>query len=139
MVNSDVNLEGLQALARDLAHRLNPGDAVLLHGPLGAGKTAFARSVIEILAGPEADAASPSFPLCLTYDTPRGTIWHYDLYRLMPPADLDSLGWAEARLDGITLVEWPERVRDIQGPGWNVTLSFTGDDETRHVAIEALP
>lgn len=138
MVNQVVDVTGLQALARDLAQRLNGGDAVLLHGPLGAGKTTFARSIIEALAGPEADAASPSFPICLTYETPKGLLWHYDLYRLNPPIDMDALGWGEARYGGIALVEWPERAGIIEGPGWNVSLAFAGDEDARIVAIEAL-
>lgn len=126
-------------MAQDMAGRLTPGEAVLLHGPLGAGKTTFARALIETLAGSETDIASPSFPLCLTYETPKGTIWHYDLYRLDPPADLDALGWGEARYDGIALLEWPERAGHIEAPGWDVALSFTDDPDTRRINIKELP
>lgn len=138
MVNRIVDLEGLETLARDMANRLSPGEALLLRGPLGAGKTVFARAVIEELAGPGADAASPSFPLCLTYETPKGLLWHYDLYRLKPPIDLDSLGWSEARRDGIALVEWPERAGRIDGPGWNVVLAFAEEGDKRDARVEAL-
>ena len=71
------------------------------------------------------------------YETPKGTLWHYDLYRLDPPADLDALGWSEARRSGIALLEWPERAGFIEGPGWSVTLSFTDDPHIRSIDIGA--
>ena len=98
-------------LAARLAPRLRPGDAVLLEGPLGAGKSAFARALLRALAGdPALEVPSPSFTLVQSYELPGG--WeahHFDLYRLSGPAEVAELGWEEAR-DGLVLVEWPERL-----------------------------
>lgn len=97
-----------------LARALAPGDTVLLAGPLGAGKSALAQAVIQALLGePEAEIPSPSYTLVNVYETPRGPVWHADLYRLGGAADeLEELGLAEAMAAGaaLVLVEWPERL-----------------------------
>ena len=105
------SLADTERLGARLASVLQPGDALLLEGPLGAGKSALARAVLRRLAGdPALEVPSPSFTLVQSYDLPDGAIaHHYDLYRLSGPTDLRELGWEEAR-DGIVLVEWPDRL-----------------------------
>jgi tRNA threonylcarbamoyl adenosine modification protein YjeE len=96
-----------------LAPRLGPGDAVLLSGGLGAGKTHLARSVIQARlasAGRHEDVPSPSFTLVQTYDTPGAEVWHADLYRLGDPAEVAELGLDDAFLSAVCLVEWPDRL-----------------------------
>ncbi|HUF88182.1 MAG TPA: tRNA (adenosine(37)-N6)-threonylcarbamoyltransferase complex ATPase subunit type 1 TsaE [Thermohalobaculum sp.] len=101
-------------LGTALAPCLGPGDSVLLAGPLGAGKSALARAVIAARIGdPDAEVPSPSYTLVNVYATPRGPVWHADLYRLAGAADeLEELGLAEAMAGGaaLVLVEWPERL-----------------------------
>jgi len=93
------------------AEKLRCGDVVLLRGDLGAGKSVFARSLIRTLAGkPDLEVPSPTFPLVQTYDTPKGDVWHFDLYRLKHPDEVFELGWEDALAGGIVLVEWPERL-----------------------------
>jgi tRNA threonylcarbamoyladenosine biosynthesis protein TsaE len=99
-----------QALAQKLAARARPGDVLLLTGPLGAGKTSFARAFIRALVhDPALTVPSPTFTLVQQYDTAAGTIWHYDLWRLQDHHALEELGWDEAQ-SGIVLVEWPDRL-----------------------------
>ena len=92
---------------------LSPGDAVMLEGDLGAGKSALARAAIAALLaldGRAEDIPSPTFTLVQTYDTARGEVWHVDLYRLTSPDEAFELGLDGAFQEAITLVEWPERL-----------------------------
>lgn len=114
------------AFARALAPLLKSGDALLLDGPLGAGKTSFARALIRALAGPEIEVPSPSFNLVLTYETPVGTVSHFDLYRIADPRELDELGLDEALSDGVTLIEWPDRLSGF-APASALTLRFSAE------------
>lgn len=105
-----LDLSATHALAARLAGLLRAGDAVLLEGPLGAGKSEFARAVLRAAAGdPALEVPSPTFTLVQSYDLPAGPAHHFDLYRLDGPEGLEELGWDEAR-EGIVLVEWPDRL-----------------------------
>ncbi|MBK1699308.1 tRNA (adenosine(37)-N6)-threonylcarbamoyltransferase complex ATPase subunit type 1 TsaE [Rhodovibrio salinarum] len=110
-----------QALGRRLAGIVHPGDLIALTGDLGAGKTALARALIGALRdhqGTDAsdeEVPSPTFTLVQTYDRQSAdgaplTVWHFDLYRLGDPDEVDELGWEEALAEGLVLVEWPDRL-----------------------------
>ncbi len=104
------------ALAQRLAGCARTGHALLLAGPLGAGKTSFARAFIRALADdPALEVPSPTFTLLQSYDTRQGTVFHYDLWRLTGPAALHELDWDAAQA-GIVLVEWPERLGPLAPP-----------------------
>ncbi|MCV2445980.1 tRNA (adenosine(37)-N6)-threonylcarbamoyltransferase complex ATPase subunit type 1 TsaE [Paracoccus sp. DMF] len=105
-------------LARVMAAVLKPGDVVALQGPVGAGKTHFARAFIRARQGEAAeDVPSPTFTLVQTYADPLGTeIWHADLYRLTHPEELAELGLDEAMQGGIVLVEWPDHGTALPDP-----------------------
>ena len=104
------SLIATEALARRVGALLHPGDAVLLSGPLGAGKSAFARALLRDMAGdPALEVPSPSFTLVQSYETPRGVVHHYDLWRVEPGPDLRELGLDDAFRD-IALIEWPDRL-----------------------------
>ena len=104
------DLAATERFAAGIAAAARPGDAILLDGPLGAGKTAFARAFLRAAADdPALDVPSPSFTLVQSYDTQRGKVHHFDLWRLDGPAALAELGWDDAR-DDIVLVEWPDRL-----------------------------
>jgi len=139
MVNRILHKDDLSAFAREVAGRLVPGMALLLKGELGAGKSALSRAILCALAGdPDLDVASPTFPICLTYDTAKGQVWHYDLYRLPEGSDLSDLGWDEARLNGIAIVEWPERARkdQLRKPYIRIDIGFTDAQDTRTIEME---
>lgn len=94
-----------------LAPHLRAGDIVALSGDLGAGKTAFARGVLEGL-GFAGDVPSPSFALVIPYGAPAVIlpVWHVDLYRLEDAAEAEALSLDDALYDAALLIEWPERL-----------------------------
>lgn len=99
-----------------LAGLLQRGDAILLTGALGAGKTTIARGLIAALAGVE-DAPSPTFTLVQTYDGPNGFgLAHADLYRLEDEAELIELGLDDALDQGAAVIEWPDRAPGFLPP-----------------------
>lgn len=98
-------------LAGTIATALQPGDRILLSGPLGAGKTALARILIQTLQaefGPIEEIPSPSFTLVQTYYAGDMEIWHADLYRIGDPGELAELGLDPLPDDVLALIEWPE-------------------------------
>ena len=117
-----------EQLGATLAARLHPGDVVGLQGELGSGKTTLARAILRAAAGdPELIVPSPTFTLVEVYETPRGTFWHFDLYRLETPEQVFELGWEEALAEGISLVEWPERLGPLLPQHLSVTLEVEDD------------
>jgi tRNA threonylcarbamoyladenosine biosynthesis protein TsaE len=122
------NEHATEALGATLAARLKPGDVVGLKGDLGAGKTTLARAIIRAASGdPELIVPSPTFTLVEVYETPRGTFWHFDLYRLDSPDQIYELGWEEARAEGIVLMEWPQRLGPLLPKHLSVSLDVVGD------------
>lgn len=127
-----------EALGRALAPHLAVGEAVLLYGPLGAGKSTLARALIRALTTPDEEVPSPTFTLVQYYDA-EPPLAHFDLYRLDRPEEVREIGLVEALDDGAVLVEWPERLgEDLDhwvGPDrLTITLAPQGDGRTATVS-----
>jgi tRNA threonylcarbamoyladenosine biosynthesis protein TsaE len=89
---------------------LRPGDALLLSGELGAGKSTLARGLVRALTRPDEEVPSPTFTLVQAYDGPGFQVFHFDLYRLSGPQEVFELGFDEAVDEGAVVVEWPQRL-----------------------------
>lgn len=124
-------------LARNLGALLDPGDVLLLEGEVGAGKTYFARQLIQSMQTAPEDVPSPTFTLMQTYDTSRGEVLHADLYRLSDPDELVELGLLEAFESAICLIEWPDRLGpDAPASALLMTFEHGTDEEQRTIRIE---
>ena len=127
----------MRAIARALANELRPGDRVLLEGPLGAGKTFFARALVAALGGSRelgGTVASPTFAIAHEYETARGEVIHLDLYRLESAIEAEAAGvedalWGRAR--AIVLVEWLSKF-----PGLVRALRRASPGRVYEVALE---
>lgn len=100
------------ALAARIAALAQSGDIIALKGELGAGKTSFARAFIRARGSGE-EVPSPTFTLVQSYELAEATIWHFDCYRLRDPEEAWELGIEDAFRDGISLIEWPERLGSL--------------------------
>jgi tRNA threonylcarbamoyladenosine biosynthesis protein TsaE len=113
-------------LAAAIAGLARHGDAIALSGELGAGKTVFARAFIRARGG-VGEVPSPTFTLVQTYELPGGTIWHFDCYRLRAAEEAWELGIEDAFHDGISLIEWPERIASLLPAGRLTVELHPGD------------
>ncbi|MDF3030757.1 MAG: tRNA threonylcarbamoyladenosine biosynthesis protein TsaE [Moraxellaceae bacterium] len=125
-----------EALGRRLATALQGRGVVYLQGELGAGKTTLTRGVLRGY-GHEGAVKSPTYTLVEPYELPRATIFHFDLYRLTDPEELELMGIREYfRPDALVLVEWPERGQPLLPPA-DVTITIRANDNGRELMLAA--
>ena len=141
-------------LGARIAPLLEPGETVLLYGPLGMGKSTLARGLIRALTRPDEDVPSPTFTLVQFYESDP-PVAHFDLYRLTRPEEAAEIGLDEALEEGCAVIEWPERLGDDPsswlgpdrlsvrlaeaGPGRVATVSGVGAWETKLKDLHARP
>ena len=122
------------ALGRALGAFLRPGDALLLSGDLGTGKSVLARGAARSL-GVEGPMPSPSFTIQFPYEG-NCPVYHFDLYRLSGPDEFEAAGlyeWFGGA--GVCLVEWPETVDLDARPCVRLTLRRAAEDDARDVEL----
>jgi tRNA threonylcarbamoyladenosine biosynthesis protein TsaE len=115
------------AAGRAFAHALLPGTVIALHGDLGAGKTHFVRGIVEGWGGAD-QATSPTFALLHEYATPRGPVFHLDLYRARSAGEIwDSVHDELDAPHGLIVIEWAERFPELVPAGARqVTIEHAG-------------
>ena len=102
------------ALAARVSARARPGDVFALSGPLGSGKTVFARAFINARTRTPQEVPSPTFTLVQGYEFPNAEgaipVYHFDLFRIENADETAELGMDDAFAGGISLIEWPDRL-----------------------------
>lgn len=130
-INSN-NPDQTAILASLVGANLGVGDVLLLRGPVGAGKTHFARHLILSVLATDEDVPSPTFTLVQTYHATTADVWHADLYRLSTLDEIEELGMIDAFDTAICLIEWPEILGPLTPPNsLNLTFAPDPDDENR--------
>lgn len=124
----------MMELGGQVAGLLPVGGVVLLHGNLGAGKTTLVRGLLRSL-GFEGTVKSPTYTLVEPYHVAKRDIYHFDLYRLADPEELEYLGVRDYfRHDALCLIEWPEKAAGfLPKPDLEVTIDYDGSARKAHI------
>ncbi len=131
-----------EELASKVSQKLKPGNVIFLYGEMGVGKTTFIRYLINTLQKNnklnQTEITSPTFNLLNEYQINKIRIDHYDLFRLKSAQELKNLGLFEDNLNTITLIEWPQIIKEKPKNLIELEFEYGKDHQTRSVQIKGL-
>ena len=131
------SIHELKKIANNIKKKLSPGDTIFLYGEIGVGKTTFARFLINSFENEKkiknSEVLSPTFNIVFEYEIKEFTIKHFDLYRLKNDNDIKNIGLFENSEQNITLIEWPELIRDK--PQDRLDLFFKYEEEYKERSL----
>ena len=127
------------AVGSELARRFSPGAVVALFGELGSGKTHLIKGICKGL-GVSEHVGSPTFTILNEYRGSKLSVYHFDFYRIGSQGETREIGLQEyLRGDGVCLIEWADRVRDLLPPGRiDVHLELGSRPDQRTITVEEI-
>ena len=135
------SISDLENITNDIKKKILPGDYIFLYGEIGVGKTTFARLLINQCETEnnlkKSEVLSPTFNIVFEYEIKEFTIKHFDLYRLKNDNDIKNIGLFENSEQNITLIEWPELIRDK--PQDRLDLFFKYEEEYKERSLIIKP
>ena len=134
------SIRELEKIADKIKKILSLGDVVFLYGEIGVGKTTFARLLINSFENEKklkkSEVLSPTFNIVFEYEIKELTIKHFDLYRLKNNNDIKNIGLFENLGESITLIEWPELIKDKPQNRLDLFFEYKEDYNKRSLIIK---
>ena len=134
------SIHDLEKISNKIKKKLAPGDVIFLYGEIGVGKTTFARLLINNYEKEKnlkiSEVLSPTFNIVFEYDIKELTIKHYDLYRLKNDSDIKNIGLFEDLERTITLIEWPELIKEKPSNRIDLFFEYSGNMIERSLIIK---
>ena len=134
------SIRELEKIANKIKKKLSPGDVVFLYGEIGVGKTTFARLLINSFENEKklkkSEVLSPTFNIVFEYEMKEFTINHFDLYRLKNDNDIKNIGLYENLEQSITLIEWPELIKNKPQNRLDLFFEYKEDYNERSLIIK---
>ena len=135
------SIHDLEKISNKIKKKLAPGDVIFLYGEIGVGKTTFARLLINNYEKEKnlkvSEVLSPTFNIVFEYDIKKLTIKHYDLYRLKNDRDIKNIGLFEDLERTITLIEWPELIKEKPSNRIDLFFEYSENMIERSLIIKA--
>ena len=134
------SIRELEKIANKIKKKLSSGDVVFLYGEIGVGKTTFARLLINSFENEKklkkSEVLSPTFNIVFEYEIKEFTIKHFDLYRLKNDNDIKNIGLYENLEQSITLIEWPELIKNKPQNRLDLFFEYKEDYNKRSLIIK---
>ena len=134
------SINDLEKISNKIKKKLTPGDVIFLYGEIGVGKTTFARLLINNYEKEKnlkvSEVLSPTFNIVFEYDIKDFTIEHYDLYRLKNEKEIKNIGLFSNLKQNITIVEWPELIKNKPINRLDLFFEYTKDMNERTLTIK---
>ena len=135
------SIRELEKITKKIKKILSSGDTIFLYGEIGVGKTTFSRLLINSYEKEykikKSEVLSPTFNIVFEYEIKKFKIKHFDLYRLKSNRDIKNIGLFENSEKSITLIEWPELIKDKPQNRFDLFFEYEEDYNERSLIIKS--